>query len=73
MDMRNDDDPPYLQALVRRAGERYARELGEVYDPRRNPEHGGYQHITPQEWAEWDRLNAEWQARRRERYQKRGG
>jgi hypothetical protein len=49
MDMRNDDDPPYLQALVRRAGERYARELGEVYDPRRNPEHGGYQHITPQE------------------------
>jgi hypothetical protein len=27
--------------------------------------HGGYDKITPEAWAEWGRLNAEWQERRR--------
>ena len=27
--------------------------------------HGGYDKITPEAWAEWDRLNAEWQGRQR--------
>jgi hypothetical protein len=27
--------------------------------------HGGYDKITPEAWAEWDRLNAEWQERQR--------
>jgi hypothetical protein len=26
---------------------------------------GGYDKITPELWAAWDRANAEWQARRR--------
>jgi hypothetical protein len=32
------EPPPDLQALVRRAGERRAKELAEVYDPK-NPNH----------------------------------
>ena len=28
---------------------------------------GVYSLVTADEWREWDRLNAEWQARRRER------
>jgi len=27
--------------------------------------HGGYDKITPEAWDEWDRLNVEWQERRR--------
>jgi hypothetical protein len=27
--------------------------------------HGGYDKIAPEAWAEWDRLNAEWQERQR--------
>jgi hypothetical protein len=27
--------------------------------------HGGYDKITPEAWAKWDRLNAEWQERQR--------
>jgi hypothetical protein len=27
--------------------------------------HGGYNRITREAWAAWDRANAEWQARRR--------
>jgi hypothetical protein len=64
--------PPDLQALVDRAGRRRAAELGEQYieDPFRRakeaPHQGGYPHITPEEWAEYDRAMADWQARRRE-------
>jgi hypothetical protein len=32
---------------------------------REAPHQGGYPHITPEEWAEYDRAMAEWQARRR--------
>ena len=59
---------PDLQALVERAGRRHAESIGEKYveDPFKRPAHqGGYQNITPEEWAAWDRANAEWQARRR--------
>jgi hypothetical protein len=28
-------------------------------------DHGGYDKIPPEAWAEWDRLNAEWQERQR--------
>jgi len=58
---------PDLQALVERAGRRYAASIGEVYvedvlDEKGNlkrPAHqGGYQHITPEEWAEYDRAMA---------------
>jgi hypothetical protein len=31
---------------------------------------GGYQHITAEQWAEFDRQMAGWQARRRARVQK---
>jgi hypothetical protein len=65
-----DNPAPDLQELVRRAGERYARSLGEPFDPT-NPEHGGYQHITPAEWEHFDKAMAEWQARRRTRYGRR--
>jgi hypothetical protein len=64
---------PDLQALVERAGRRYAASVGEEYieDPSRRmkeaPHQGGYQHITPEEWARWDRANEVFQARRRER------
>jgi hypothetical protein len=63
------DGRPDLQALIERAGRRHAAELGEEYveDPLTRPPHqGGYQHITSEEWAAWDRANAEWQARRRD-------
>ena len=62
---------PDLQALVERAGRRHAAAIGEQYieDPfrrgREAPHQGGYQHITAEEWAAWDRANAEFQARRR--------
>jgi hypothetical protein len=62
---------PDLQALVEQAGRRYAKLIGEQYieDPfrrmREAPHQGGYAHITPEEWAEYDRAMAEWQARRR--------
>jgi hypothetical protein len=60
--------PPDLQALVERAGRRYATSIGEEYveDPFKRPPHqGGYPHITPEEWAEYDRAMAAWQAARR--------
>jgi hypothetical protein len=62
--------PPSLQELVDRAGRRHAAEIGEVYveDPFERPAHqGGYQHISEQEWKEYDRQTADWQARRRAR------
>jgi len=60
---------PDLQALIERAGRRHAASLGEQYveDPLARPQHqGGYAHITPAEWAAFDRAVAEWQARRRD-------
>jgi len=57
-----------LQALVERAGRRYAASIGKEYDPNpfTRPAHqGGYPHVTPEEWARWDAANAEFQARRR--------
>jgi len=64
--------------LVDRAGRRYAASIGEAYieDPfrrmREAPHQGGYAHITPEEWAEYDRAMAEWQARLRGRTLERG-
>jgi hypothetical protein len=43
---------PDLQALVERAGAR-------------PPHQGGYPHITPEEWVEYDRSITAWQAARR--------
>jgi hypothetical protein len=60
---------PDLQKLVERAGRRHAASIGEVYeeDPFKRPAHqGGYQHITPAEWAEYDRLVTAWRARQRD-------
>jgi hypothetical protein len=68
------DGCPDLQALVERAGRRYAAAIGEEYvEPALNaagelvrPSHqGGHQHITAEEWAEYDRAMAAWQAARR--------
>jgi hypothetical protein len=62
---------PDLQALVERAGRRHAAAIGEGYveDPfqrgREAPHQGGYPHITPEEWAEYDRAMAAWQTARR--------
>jgi hypothetical protein len=61
------DGRPDLQALVERAGRRHAASIGEQYvedDFTRPPHQGGYQHITPEEWAAWDHAMADWQARR---------
>ena len=61
---------PDLQALVERAGRRYAASIGETYieDPfrrsREAPHQGGYPHITPEEWAEYDRAMTAWQVAR---------
>jgi hypothetical protein len=66
--------PPDLQALVERAGRRYAASIGEEYieDAFRRmkeaPHQGGFQHITPQEWAAYDAALIDWQARRRVRH-----
>jgi hypothetical protein len=62
------DGRPDLQALVERAGRRHAASIGEQYDENpftRPPQQGGYQHITPEEWAAWDRADADLQARLR--------
>jgi hypothetical protein len=61
---------PDLQALIENAGRRYAIAIGEEYveDPSKRPPHqGGYQRITPQEWADYDRAVAAWQQLRRTR------
>jgi hypothetical protein len=31
---------------------------------------GGYDKITPEAWAEWDRVNAEWREERRAYYER---
>ena len=62
---------PDLQALVERAGRRHAAAIGKQYieDPfrrgREAPHQGGYPHITAEEWTEYDRAMAAWQAARR--------
>jgi len=64
------EGPPSLQDLVDRAGRRHATSIGEecVEDPFKRPPHqGGYQHITPEEWAEFDPAMAAWQLWRRVR------
>jgi hypothetical protein len=73
-----DDPPPDLQAFIRQHGDwrRIRPDVWMNYTPQQQALikiSGAYSGVTAQEWAEWDRLNAEWQARRRERYQKRGG
>src|SRR5262245_20006736 len=68
-----DNPPPSLEALIDRAGRRHASSIGEVYieDPfermRKAPHQGGYAHITPEEWAAYEREMADWQIRRRSR------
>jgi hypothetical protein len=59
---------PICKRSSRKPGRRYAQSIGEDYDPNPftgPPHQGGYQHITPAEWAAWDQVNAEWQAQRR--------
>lgn len=34
-------------------------------------EHGGYQNITPEAWAQFDRMMKTWQTKRREKYRRR--
>jgi hypothetical protein len=68
------DASPDLQELIERAGRRYAASIGELYDENpftRPPHQGGYQHITVEEWAEFDHAMAAWQARRREKLRRR--
>jgi hypothetical protein len=68
-----DNPPPDLQALIENAGRRRALATGEEYveDPFERAgkacHQGGYQHITPDEWAEYDRAMREWQQLRRTR------
>ena len=59
----DDQGCPDLQALVRLRGKQYADSIGEKYDPENCPRHGGYQHVSAQDWAEWDRAVVEWQHR----------
>ena len=59
----DDQGCPDLQALVRLRGKQYAESIGEKYDPEHCPHHGGYQHVSAQDWAEWDGAVAEWQHR----------
>ena len=61
-DLPADAYGPDLQLLVYHCGERYARSIGEQYDPKR---HGGYQHITAAEWRAWGAANAISPCRRR--------
>ena len=69
---RQMDRMPDLQALVEHIGRRHAASIGEEYieDPfrrmREAPHQGGYSHITPEDWARWDRANEVYQVRRRE-------
>src|SRR5215469_7818087 len=46
---------PDLQALVELSGRRHAASIEYVEEPLNRPPHqGGYQHITTEEWAEYD-------------------
>jgi hypothetical protein len=67
---RDDDPPPDLAEFVRQQGdwhrmpaEQWATYTSEQQDLMRRC--GAYSLVTAEEWREWDRLNAEWQDRRR--------
>jgi hypothetical protein len=67
---RDDDPPPDLTEFVRLHGdwrrmpaEQWATYTSEQQDLMRRS--GVYSLVTAEEWCEWDRLNAEWQERRR--------
>ena len=69
---RDHDSPPDLAEFVRQHGdwrrmpaEQWARYTPEQQEVMRRA--GVYSLVTADEWREWDRLNTEWQARRRER------
>jgi hypothetical protein len=53
---------PDLQLFVQACGTRYARSVGETYDPKR---HGGYRHVHDIDWQAWDAAVARWQVERR--------
>ena len=74
----DDAGRPDLQALIERVGRRHSASIGEEYveEPLNRPHHvdaplkrpphqRGYPHITAEEWAEYDRAMAAWQAARR--------
>jgi hypothetical protein len=62
--MTDDQGMPDLQKLVVYCRERYLEATGETHDPK-NPDHGGYRHISPADWTAWDAANEEFQRRRR--------
>src|SRR5262249_17462601 len=72
-DQGQDPSPPDLQAFIREHGD--WRRLPPNYFDRQPTQgrergwpngraNGAYSVITPEEWAEWDRLMAEWRTRR---------
>lgn len=58
---------PDLQLFIRACGTRYAHSVGEEYNPKVGG-HGGYRHITPDDWRAWDAAVARWQIERRLAY-----
>jgi hypothetical protein len=67
---------PDLADFVREHGDwrRMLPERWATYTPKQQElmqRSGVYSLVTAEEWHEWDRLNAEWQARRRLRYGRR--
>src|SRR5215831_5160233 len=71
MTSRRDDDPPSdLAEFVRQHGDwrRMPAEQWATYTPEQQDlmrRCGVHSLVTAEEWREWDRLNAEWQDRRR--------
>jgi hypothetical protein len=53
---------PDLQLFIRACGSRYARAVGEQYDWKR---HGGYRHVSPDDWRAWDAAIERWQVEKR--------
>src|SRR6516165_9053075 len=67
---RDGDLPPDLAEFVRQHGDwrRTPAEQWATYTPEQQDlmrRCGAYSLVTAEEWREWDRLNAEWQDRRR--------
>jgi hypothetical protein len=54
----------WVEDVVDEKGNKYPP-LDEKGNLKRPAHHGGYQHITAEEWAEYDRAMAEWHERRR--------
>jgi len=70
-----DDPPPDLRAFIRQHGDwrRIPLDVWASYTPHQQALikiSGAYSALTAEEWTEWDRLNADWQIRRRERYRR---